>query len=78
MRVEALLFGESTGRVVLTTADAPALLRLAGSRGVPACEIGQTGGDRLRIAAGTGQDEADADNLNTVADIASLVASKLS
>jgi phosphoribosylformylglycinamidine synthase len=51
MRRDALLFGESTGRVVATTRDAQALLRAADRAGVPACSIGQTGGDRLRIAA---------------------------
>jgi phosphoribosylformylglycinamidine synthase len=50
IRPDALLFGESTGRVVTTTRDAEALLRLARSRGVPAQLLGETGGAALRIA----------------------------
>ena len=44
------MFGESTGRVITATADAPRLLALAGRHGVPARQIGTTGGDRLTIA----------------------------
>jgi phosphoribosylformylglycinamidine synthase II len=49
LRPEALLFGESTGRVVATTAEPEALLALARERGVPAQRIGETGGARLVI-----------------------------
>jgi phosphoribosylformylglycinamidine synthase subunit PurL len=49
LRPDALVFGESTGRVIATTADGPRLLALAASHGVPARQIGITGGDRLRI-----------------------------
>jgi phosphoribosylformylglycinamidine synthase len=47
LRVEALLFGESTGRVIATTGDLPRLLALARAAGVPARHIGETGGSRL-------------------------------
>jgi phosphoribosylformylglycinamidine synthase len=50
LRPDALLFGESTGRVIAATGDAAALLRAAQQEGVPAREIGRTGGARLRIA----------------------------
>ncbi len=51
LRPDALLFGESTGRVIAATSDAPGLLRRAADGGVPARRIGTTGGDRLRISA---------------------------
>jgi phosphoribosylformylglycinamidine synthase len=51
MRPDALLFGESTGRVIAATARADALLAAAREAGVPARRIGRTGGERLRIAA---------------------------
>jgi phosphoribosylformylglycinamidine synthase len=49
IRPDALLFGESTGRVIATTAEPDALLALARERGVPAQRIGSTGGSRLQI-----------------------------
>jgi phosphoribosylformylglycinamidine synthase len=54
LRPEALLFGESASRAVLSAApaDVPALLDLARACGVPAREIGRTGGDRIRIRPG--------------------------
>jgi phosphoribosylformylglycinamidine synthase len=53
-RVEALLFGESAARAVVSCArrDLPALLERARELGVPAREIGETGGDRIRIEPG--------------------------
>ncbi len=51
----ALLFGESTGRVVTTTSDAKALLTLAAQEGVPARVVGETGGSELRIAREGGE-----------------------
>jgi phosphoribosylformylglycinamidine synthase len=54
LRVEALLFGESTGRVVVTTVDPSALGKLAAEHGVPARPIGATGGGRLRIGPEAG------------------------
>jgi phosphoribosylformylglycinamidine synthase len=50
MRPDALLFGESTGRVIAATSDAKALIELAKQGGVPAVHIGETGGDRLSVA----------------------------
>jgi phosphoribosylformylglycinamidine synthase len=55
LRTEALLFGESTGRVVASTQDAKALRALALREGVPACVVGETGGDELRIAREGGE-----------------------
>jgi phosphoribosylformylglycinamidine synthase len=55
MRPDALLFGESTGRVLATTADPEGLLEAARAQGVPARRIGSTGGDRLRIAPAGGE-----------------------
>jgi phosphoribosylformylglycinamidine synthase len=54
MRVEALLYGEAPARAVVSCAPArlPDLLALARERGVPAREIGRTGGDRIAIAPG--------------------------
>jgi phosphoribosylformylglycinamidine (FGAM) synthase-like enzyme len=49
IRPDALLFGESTGRVITATSDANALIELAEQNGVPAVCIGETGGDRLSI-----------------------------
>jgi len=50
----AALFGESASRIVVsTTADnVTQILELAAGAGVPARVIGQTGGNRLRIATG--------------------------
>jgi phosphoribosylformylglycinamidine synthase len=49
IRPDALLFGESTGRVIATTVEPDALLALARERGVPVQRIGRTGGSRLEI-----------------------------
>jgi phosphoribosylformylglycinamidine synthase len=49
LRPDALVFGESTGRVIAATSDAPRLLALAASHGVAARQIGAIGGDRLVI-----------------------------
>ena len=54
IRPDALLFGESTGRVIATTAEPEALRALAAEAGVPAQRIGETGGSRLRIGAPMG------------------------
>jgi phosphoribosylformylglycinamidine synthase len=61
VRLEALLFGESTGRVVVATADAAALQTRAAAAGVPAQTIGETGGDRLVIGARSGAPWIDAE-----------------
>jgi len=51
LRRDALLFGESQGRVVLSVrpAQVAQVLTIAGQAGVPAAEIGAVGGDRLVI-----------------------------
>jgi phosphoribosylformylglycinamidine synthase len=54
LRPEALLFGESTGRVIVATAQPAALLALASECGVPARGVGETGGRRLRVAPAGG------------------------
>jgi hypothetical protein len=51
MRIDALLFGESAGRIVVSCARrhlAP-LLELTARRKVPAAAIGSVGGTRLRL-----------------------------
>jgi phosphoribosylformylglycinamidine synthase len=55
IRPDALLFGESTGRVITTTSDAEALLELARERGVPAEHVGETGGERLWVGPARGE-----------------------
>jgi phosphoribosylformylglycinamidine synthase len=54
LKAAAALFGESASRVILsTTADnVTEVLQRAASAGVPAQVIGETGGNRLRIAVG--------------------------
>jgi phosphoribosylformylglycinamidine synthase II len=49
IRPDALLFGETAGRVIVATRDASAALAAAAEAGVPAREIGRTGGASLRI-----------------------------
>jgi phosphoribosylformylglycinamidine synthase len=51
IRPDALLFGESTGRVIAATSDATALIEFAQQSGVPAACIGETGGDRLSVGS---------------------------
>ena len=51
---DALLFGESTGRVIVAGRDAGAVRALAQGHGIAACEIGSTGGDRLVIQSDGG------------------------
>jgi phosphoribosylformylglycinamidine synthase len=55
IRPDALLFGESTGRVIITTRDADALKALADRHGIPCNEIGQTGGERFTVGAAEGE-----------------------
>jgi phosphoribosylformylglycinamidine synthase len=50
IRPDALLFGESTGRVVIASSEPDRLLALAAKHGVPARCIGETGGERLRVS----------------------------
>jgi phosphoribosylformylglycinamidine synthase len=49
---DALLFGESQSRIVVTTneEDAPKVLELAAKKGVPAAVIGTVGGASIKIA----------------------------
>jgi len=54
LRLDALLFGESAGRVLVATCDEGALLALAKRHGVPATPIGETGGERLVIGPAAG------------------------
>lgn len=54
IRHDALLFGESTGRVICSADEPAALLEAARSAGVPARVIGETGGSRLVIASAAG------------------------
>jgi phosphoribosylformylglycinamidine synthase II len=61
IRPDALLFGESTGRVIATTEDASGLIERARKAGVPAESVGATGGDRLTIGPVEGQPWLDAD-----------------
>jgi phosphoribosylformylglycinamidine synthase len=49
IRPDALLFGESTGRVIATCAAPDPLLALAAEHGITARVLGETGGDRLAI-----------------------------
>jgi len=60
LRLDVLLFGESTGRVVVASREPEALLVLAQERGVPAVRIGTTGGSSLRIAPSRGTPWIDA------------------
>jgi len=60
LRLDALLFGESTGRVLVATGDPDALLARAAGAGVPARRIGETGGARLAIASTAGATWVDA------------------
>jgi len=61
LRPDALLFGESTGRVVAASDRPGDLLALAERVGVPARRIGETGGSRLVIRATGGEAWIDAD-----------------
>ena len=61
LRADALLFGESTGRVVVASPDPEALLAAAAEAGVSARRVGETGGERLRIGPAQGPFWIDAD-----------------
>ncbi len=54
VRPEALLFGESTGRVVVASQNAEELVRLAARQRVPLRHLGETGGERLVIGPPAG------------------------
>jgi phosphoribosylformylglycinamidine synthase len=55
IRPDALLFGESTGRVVAATRDPEALLAAAREEGLPARRVGETGGERLVVGPPGGE-----------------------
>ncbi len=55
IRPDALLFGESTARVVTTSSDPDGLLVAAAEAGVPARRIGETGGERLVVGRPGGE-----------------------
>ncbi|MCE9535936.1 MAG: phosphoribosylformylglycinamidine synthase II, partial [Nitrospirae bacterium] len=57
LRLDALLFGESQSRVVLSVKPelADRVLKLAGAAGVPAMKIGTVGGDRFVVEVEKGQ-----------------------
>ena len=57
LRLDALLFGETQSRVVVTTKalDAVKLVERAKLLGVPAVQIGTVGGDRLVLKTGRGE-----------------------
>ncbi len=46
-RLDAALFGEAPSRIVVSTADADALLVLAREQGVPLARLGVVRGERL-------------------------------
>jgi len=52
-RPDVLLFSESASRMVVTTRDEAALMGLARRHSVPAFRLGQVGGDRLTLRAGS-------------------------
>jgi phosphoribosylformylglycinamidine synthase len=60
LRPDALLFGESPGRVVVASADPDGLTALAARHGVPIHRIGRTGGARLSVRSGAGAPWIDA------------------
>jgi phosphoribosylformylglycinamidine synthase len=57
MRADALLFGETQNRVVITVApaDAGRVLKQASLLGVPAARIGVVGGDALVVRTADGE-----------------------
>jgi phosphoribosylformylglycinamidine synthase len=61
IRPDALLFGESTGRVIVTSRDADALRALADQHGIPCTRIGETGGSRFTVSAADGEAWIDLD-----------------
>jgi phosphoribosylformylglycinamidine synthase len=56
-RLDALLFGETQSRVVITTKaiDATKVIERAKTLGVPAVKIGTVGGDKLTVKTGAGE-----------------------
>ncbi|HSH94464.1 MAG TPA: hypothetical protein VK968_09985, partial [Roseimicrobium sp.] len=67
-RLDALLFGETQNRVVVTTSalNAGKVLAQAKILGVPAVQIGSVGGDRLVIKTGAGETSWDLRELHNL------------
>jgi phosphoribosylformylglycinamidine synthase len=61
IRPDALLFGESTGRVIVTSRDVEALHALADQHGIPCTRIGETGGPRFTVCSDEGEAWIDLD-----------------
>jgi phosphoribosylformylglycinamidine synthase len=55
----AWLFGEDQGRYIVTTTDAKGLLAAAEEAGVPAMQIGLTGGEGLSLIGGEAETALD-------------------
>ena len=57
MRQDALLFGETQSRVVITcrALDAAKIVERAKLMGVPALQIGKVGGDQLTVKTASGE-----------------------
>ncbi|MCK4385320.1 MAG: phosphoribosylformylglycinamidine synthase subunit PurL [candidate division Zixibacteria bacterium] len=57
IRLDALLFGESQSRIVVTAQekDLPTLKKIASQHKIPSSEIGKVGGEKLRIFNGSGE-----------------------
>jgi len=57
MRPDALLFGESQSRIVVTTQakDLPALRKMVSQHKIPFSEIGRVGGQTLKISSNSGE-----------------------
>ena len=68
LRLDALLFGETQSRVVITCKplDAVKVVERAKLMGVPAVQIGKVGGDRLVIKTGAGEFGAPVTELHDV------------
>jgi phosphoribosylformylglycinamidine synthase len=66
--LDALLFGETQSRVVITCKplDAVKVVERAKLMGVPAVQIGKVGGDRLVIKTGAGEFGAPVTELHDV------------
>jgi phosphoribosylformylglycinamidine synthase len=67
-RLDALLFGETQSRIVISCAavNAPRVLQLAQARHVPAVALGVTGGDRLKLKTHRGQLEWNVSGLRDI------------
>ena len=57
LRTDALLFGETQSRIVISCAEADAakIFAIAGQRGVPCARLGTVGGDSLRVTTADGE-----------------------